>query len=67
MTLQQRLQYNKSGRPTRPDNDPDMCRLQALWVRSRGSERGFEPVLRQFRNDPYAPLAEYIQRYDLRG
>jgi hypothetical protein len=65
MTLKQRLELAKQKPAIRPDNDPDLCRLQALWVRSRGSEAGFEPVLRRFKSDPHARLSDYIQQYDL--
>lgn len=58
MILTQRLTVARERR--RPDNDPDLCTLQTLWVRAYGSEHGLAPVLRAFQNDPAATLEDYI-------
>ncbi|MEM6282270.1 MAG: hypothetical protein AAF787_08770 [Chloroflexota bacterium] len=65
MTLQQRLKQASGQSKTRPDNDPDLCRLQELWVRVYGDERHFEPIYQKFRADPDARLTDYIRQYHL--
>lgn len=65
MTLKQRLDLAKGNPVVRADNDPELCRLQALWVKAHGSEAGFEPVLRRFKHDPHARLSDYIRQYKL--
>jgi hypothetical protein len=67
MGLQDRLNKARGEVTPRPDNDPDLCRLQALWVRAYGNEKNFEPVYQQFRTNPEAELTDYIQRYNLHG
>jgi hypothetical protein len=61
MILTQRLNAARERR--RPDNDPDLCELQTLWVRAYGSEHELAPVLRAFQNDPAATLEDYIAVY----
>lgn len=64
MTLSERLAFAQS-RPKnqRPDNDPDLCQLQAIWVRTYGNESGLAPVLKRFQRDPQAKLEDYVNRY----
>ncbi len=61
--LTQRLSMIREKKARRADTDPDLCKLQALWVRAYGDERGFEPVLKAFRDDPHARLEVYVARY----
>ncbi|MEL6149257.1 MAG: hypothetical protein AAFV33_18445, partial [Chloroflexota bacterium] len=65
MTLQQRLNKKKGAVNVRPDNDPDLCRLQELWVQVYGDERHFEPIYQKFRTNPEARLDDYIRQYHL--
>ena len=65
MILTNRLAMAQQRPSRRPDNDPDLCTLQQLWVRTHGSEHGLAPVLRTFQNNPTLPLQQVVRQHDL--
>jgi hypothetical protein len=65
MILTKRLATARQRPRRRPDNDPDLCTLQQIWVRTYGSEHGLAPVLRNFQNDPSLPLHQVVNEYNL--